>query len=126
MKKIFLGVLVFLALTPQVFAVNPVPLPKDPTGMPIQAISKVINIMNISITTSSYVAVSVPVAVPCKSVYIKTRSGNSWRMATSSNPSSYALIDFNVSLALVAPATTVLFYVRADTSNDTLEVIFMD
>jgi hypothetical protein len=102
------------------------PLPKDKQGSPIQAITNVIAVSTISITSSSYVAVSVPVAVSCKSIYVKTRAGNSWRLATSSSPSSYILMDSGFSLAIVRTSPSVLFYAKADSTSDTLEILFMD
>jgi hypothetical protein len=126
MKRIVLLVLVFFFLVGTSFSGRQEPLPKDIQGSPIQAVSSINYISNISITSSSYVAISVPVNVTCKSIYVKTRDGNSWRLATSSSPSSYALIDFNFSIALVKTAPGIMFYEKAESTSDTLEIIFMD
>lgn len=125
-KKIILSVIILLFLPISSFSGETLPLPRDTQGVAIQAVNAIKGIMNLSIGTSSYVAVTLPQEYACKSVYVKTRLGNSWRIATGSSPSYYMLVDFNLSLAVVSPPGTILFYARADTVEDTLEIVFMD
>jgi len=127
-KLLILVLLLFVTFAAPlvIYGATSKPLPRDVQGSAIQAVSSVIRVQNVSITSASYVAITLPPEVYCKSIYIKTRSGNSWRLATQSNPSAYMLVDFNMSLAIVAYPGKTIFYAIADSASDTLEIIYMD
>lgn len=105
---------------------KPKPMPIGIRGKTIQACNNIVAISNISITSSSYVAITIPADKHCKGIYIKTRSGNYWRLATSASPSTYAKITNPISFDLVASELTTIGYARADSTSDTLEIIYVD
>lgn len=105
---------------------NPNPMPTDIKGTVIPSCSQIVAIDTISITTSGYVAITVPNDKYCKSIFLKTRNDNDWRLATSSSPSKYIKFTTSISLDLVLKENQTFAYVRADTTNDTLEVLYID
>lgn len=123
-RTVFLSFLILFCSVQPALSVSP--LPRDVQGSPIQAISSIKYIANVAITSSSYVVVQVPVSISCKSIFVKTRNGNSWRMAITDSPASYVLMDTGFSLAIVKTAPGVIFYARADSTSDILEILFMD
>lgn len=101
-------------------------MPKDYQGSIIQSCSQITAIQNIAITTASYIALTIPNDRYCKSVMLKTRSGNDFRIATKANPNTYITITGPISFNIVLRENQTYAYVKADTTSDTLEILYMD
>lgn len=101
-------------------------MPVDERGRVVQAGTTIRHIDNISINTSTYVAITVPTDVFCKAIMIQTRAGNAFRLATSATPTNYASISGPMSFNIKQKDGYVVGYVRAASTSDTLEVIYLD
>lgn len=101
-------------------------MPADRNGRVVQAGTTIRYIDNITINASTYVAVTVPAEVWCKALMIQTRAGNAFRLATSATPTNYASIAGPVSFNMRLRESVVVGYVRAETTADTLEIIYLD
>lgn len=99
-------------------------LPVDQNYEAIQA-GSVIAIDNITINSSTYVAIALPSNVSCKSVTLKTRSGAAFYLATSASPTSYVTVDGVLTLSLVANAGETIGYAKG-AAADVLEAIYLD
>ena len=99
-------------------------LPIDPNHHAIQA-GSTLAVATVTLNASTYVAVTLPAGVSCKSVSAKTRSGNNWYFASSASPTDYMTLAGMLTLSIVANAGETLFYVKGSTS-DTLELVYLD
>lgn len=97
-------------------------LPTDVNSKTIQAGNCIAGVFTLDINAGSYTAMALPAGVNCKSLILKTRSGSTWLLATSDNPTAYMTVTGPLSLSLVAFAGCTICYAKG-TISDTLEVL---
>lgn len=83
------------------------------------------SILNVTINTSTYAAVTMPTGVFCKALIMQTRDGSPYLIATSSSPTTYMTISSPLAISIVGIPSQVLCYVKA-TVEGVLEVILLD
>lgn len=98
-------------------------LPRDENNKPIQAGTSIPDVFTVAIGTSAFVAVALPAGVDCKSLVLKTRSAETWLLATSASPGeNYQTITGPLSLSIVAFAGDIICYAKG-TAIGVLEVL---
>lgn len=100
-------------------------LPRDAEGDRFSSINSLTSILNVTINTSTYVAVTIPAATYCKSFLMQTRDGSPFLLALSASPTNYATINQPLALDFAGKPGTVIAYVKATVAG-TLEVILGD
>jgi hypothetical protein len=101
-------------------------LKRDPNGHIISGgVSKLVDTVEVTLTTSGYTAVTLGVDQHCKSLIIKTRNDTPWLLSAQSAGTRYATINGNMSIDLVAAESDILFYAKGSTAT-ILEIILLD
>ena len=101
------------------------PLRNDSLGYTIQAGSKIIDTLEVSISAAGFVAVTLGAAQHCKAIFVKTRDDTSWLISAQSAGTRYATMTGDLGIDIVGDPDEILFYVKG-TSTTTLEVILLD
>ena len=95
-------------------------------GQLISATREISNITNVVLGLVDWSEIVVPAGVNCKGVVIQSRAGNAWRLGISDGAAAYLSVDGVLSMAIAAGPGTSLFWARADTVADVLEIMFLD
>ncbi len=90
----------------------------------IQAGVKIEDVMEVSITAASFVAVTIPASIYPKSIYVTTRDQTNFLLSNDSGGAGYATIPSGFGIDLAPEAEEIIFYVQG-TSTTTLEVILL-
>lgn len=94
-------------------------------GVPIPAGTKIVDTLEVSITTGAWAAVSLGATQFCKAIMVMTRDNTDWYLSAQSAGTRYATITTPMALDIAGKASDTLFYAKA-TVNGTLEVILLD
>lgn len=100
--------------------------PTDPNRREIRSANSIASILNISITTGTWTAITVPSGIyHCKSSLIQTRDGSPFLLSHLAAGTTYATVNQPLGIDLVGRPGGVLCYVKATVAG-TLEVILLD
>jgi len=103
------------------------PYRRDPDGIPIQGGgSKIVDIINTAVDTSNWTAITIPTDTSCKAILAHLRSGNQWLLSHTSAGTKYFTMSGTLSMDIASNEEEVLFYVKAVSGADTMEVILLD
>ncbi|MCK4794860.1 MAG: hypothetical protein KAV87_64620 [Desulfobacteraceae bacterium] len=101
-------------------------LKRDPNGALISGgVSKLIDTLEVAVSTSGFVAVALGSDQHCKSIIIKTRNDSAWLLSAQAAGTRYATINGDMAIDLVAAESDILFYAKGTVST-VLEVILLD
>ena len=100
-------------------------LKTDGRGKAIQAGSKIVAVLEVSITAAGFVAVSLSSTQFCKAIFVGTRDNSNWLLSDVSAGTTYKTMRSDTGINIVGSASETLFYVKGTTTT-TLEVILLD
>jgi len=100
-------------------------LPVDPRGHQYYSATKLVDIIEVSITAAGFVAVTMPASSSCKSMFLTTRDAAGFLLSNSAAGTKYATLSSGVAIDMALQAADVPFYVKG-TSSTTLEVLLFD
>ena len=98
----------------------------DRNGIPIQAGSDIVAVLNISVSDTDWTEVKTPVGVDIKALVARMRAGGGFRIAISATGTTYYTVGSGgeVALALVKGDDETIFFAQADVAG-TMEVLLV-
>jgi len=101
------------------------PYKRDPLGIPIPAGTSIVGVLEVSISTASFVEVVLGAADFCKAILVGTRDEENWLLSNVSAGTTYKTMPANVGIDIAGSASETLFYAKG-TSTTTLEIVLLD
>ena len=96
----------------------------DSKGIPIQAGVSIDDILNESITTAGWTAITIPANIYPKSMYITTRDQSNFLFSHLAAGTRYSTLPSGFGIDFAADAEETVFYIKG-TSPTTIEIILL-
>lgn len=99
---------------------------RDGAGHPIPGGSRIVDIIEAALTSSSWKRISMPDNTYCKQLLAGTRDQSNWRLSAVANGTTYKTMAGDMALEIAGVPLETLFYAQSVNATATLEVMLVD